>query len=224
MKRIGLEELGLGLCLAGLLLASQTEATAAIVYATDATGGAYYEPPSGTVGSVFTVSSQVTVTWAGVFDWGSDGLLGSHDVGVWNSSGALLDTATVAAGTVDPLINGFRWTTLAHALTLTPGTTYVVGAYYGGAGDNDYFVPQATINSPFIYIDDADSNPTGNLAPTALEFPTGNDDSAYGVTGWWGPNLAGPVVPEPTTIISGVLLLLPFGASTLRILRRRQVA
>jgi len=31
-------------------------------------------------------------------------------------------------------------------------------------------------------------------------------------------------VPEPATIISGVLMLLPFGASTLRILRRRQVA
>jgi hypothetical protein len=31
-------------------------------------------------------------------------------------------------------------------------------------------------------------------------------------------------VPEPTTIISGALLLLPFGASTLRILRKKQVA
>jgi hypothetical protein len=31
-------------------------------------------------------------------------------------------------------------------------------------------------------------------------------------------------VPEPTTMIAGMLLLLPFGASTLRMLRRRQVA
>jgi len=31
-------------------------------------------------------------------------------------------------------------------------------------------------------------------------------------------------VPEPTTMIAGALLLLPFGASTLRILRRRQTA
>jgi hypothetical protein len=28
-------------------------------------------------------------------------------------------------------------------------------------------------------------------------------------------------VPEPTTMIAGALLLLPFGASTLRILRKR---
>lgn len=32
------------------------------------------------------------------------------------------------------------------------------------------------------------------------------------------------IVPEPATIMSGVLLLLPFGASTLRILRRKQAA
>jgi hypothetical protein len=31
-------------------------------------------------------------------------------------------------------------------------------------------------------------------------------------------------VPEPTTIIAGALLLLPFGASTLRMLRKRQTA
>jgi hypothetical protein len=31
-------------------------------------------------------------------------------------------------------------------------------------------------------------------------------------------------VPEPTTMIAGALLLLPFGASTLRILRKRQMA
>jgi hypothetical protein len=31
-------------------------------------------------------------------------------------------------------------------------------------------------------------------------------------------------VPEPTTVISGALLLLPFGASTLRILRKKQTA
>jgi hypothetical protein len=32
------------------------------------------------------------------------------------------------------------------------------------------------------------------------------------------------IVPEPTTILAGVLLLLPFGASTLRILRRKTAA
>lgn len=35
---------------------------------------------------------------------------------------------------------------------------------------------------------------------------------------------AAPAVPEPTTIISGMLMLLPFGASTLRIIRRNRMA
>ncbi len=35
---------------------------------------------------------------------------------------------------------------------------------------------------------------------------------------------SGTPVPEPTTLIAGALLLLPFGASTLRLLRRRRAA
>jgi hypothetical protein len=31
-------------------------------------------------------------------------------------------------------------------------------------------------------------------------------------------------VPEPTTMVAGALLLLPFGASTLRILRKNRAA
>jgi hypothetical protein len=31
------------------------------------------------------------------------------------------------------------------------------------------------------------------------------------------------VVPEPTTVLAGALLLLPLGASTLRILRRNRI-
>lgn len=34
-------------------------------------------------------------------------------------------------------------------------------------------------------------------------------------------SIAGTAVPEPTTVIAGALLLLPFGASTVRILRKR---
>jgi hypothetical protein len=38
------------------------------------------------------------------------------------------------------------------------------------------------------------------------------------------PSFNGTPVPEPTTMIAGALLLLPFGASTLRILRRNRKA
>ena len=52
----------------------------------------------------------------------------------------------------------------------------------------------------------ADAPPPGG-APTAY-------DTTYNFT----------VVPEPTTVLAGVLTLLPFGASGLRILRKRQAA
>ena len=45
-----------------------------------------------------------------------------------------------------------------------------------------------------------------------------------GYSQWtWGTadQVTGPVIPEPTTMVAGALLLLPFGVSTLRMLRRR---
>jgi hypothetical protein len=38
------------------------------------------------------------------------------------------------------------------------------------------------------------------------------------------PGITGVSVPEPTTLISGALLLVPFGVSTLRVLRRNRTA
>ena len=38
------------------------------------------------------------------------------------------------------------------------------------------------------------------------------------------PTCPGCCVSEPATVIAGALLLLPFGASTLRMLRKREVA
>jgi hypothetical protein len=64
---------------------------------------------------------------------------------------------------------------------------------------------------------------------SALGSQTGNVSSFD----WLSPGIAGnntvfqgliAPVPEPTTMIAGALLLLPFGASTLRVLRKRQAA
>jgi hypothetical protein len=54
---------------------------------------------------------------------------------------------------------------------------------------------------------------------TSVEFVS---DNVNGGTYWGLDNFDYTPVPEPTTIISGVLMLLPFGASTLRILRRNR--
>jgi len=42
------------------------------------------------------------------------------------------------------------------------------------------------------------------------------------ITAALGPNFE--FVPEPTTMIAGVMMLLPFGASTLRFLRKNRAA
>jgi hypothetical protein len=53
---------------------------------------------------------------------------------------------------------------------------------------------------------------------TRSQFANGSIQDTY------SQNIQILAVPEPTTMIAGALLLLPFGASTLRILRKRQMA
>lgn len=56
-----------------------------------------------------------------------------------------------------------------------------------------------------------------------LSFTDQSDSPSFGAT-LDNVSLEAAAVPEPTTCIAGALLLLPFGASTLRHLRRKQVA
>jgi len=95
-------------------------------------------PPGGTggggVGVVegweLTVSSAVTVTGLGVFDdETSAGLAEEHPIAIWEGPQKMLTTATLPAGRVAPLINGFRYVPIG-ALTLTPGHNYTIGAYF----------------------------------------------------------------------------------------------
>jgi hypothetical protein len=58
-----------------------------------------------------------------------------------------------------------------------------------------------------------------------------NPNNGFGNNGAWSAattqydfDFQSVVVPEASTIIAGVLLVLPFGASTLRILRRNRMA
>jgi hypothetical protein len=57
----------------------------------------------------------------------------------------------------------------------------------------------------------------GLVGLTSVQFLNDGVASSF----WVGDNFQYSMVPEPTTMIAGALLLLPFGASTLRILRKR---
>jgi hypothetical protein len=95
-----------------------------------------------------------------------------------------------------------------NGTTLIPFATYaefhsVNGAIYGGfGGDGQYGLQGSAGNAGMIKLM---SDSTVNYTPYVPPPPP-------------------PAVPEPTTFIAGALLLLPFGASTLRILRRKATA
>ena len=86
------------------------------------------------VGWSFTVNSPIVVTSLGYFDGGSLGLNESHNVGIYTSTGTLLTSATVAAGTAEPLVastgtqpaNGFRYQAIS-AYILAPGSYSIAG-------------------------------------------------------------------------------------------------
>lgn len=97
--------------------------------------------------------------------------------------------------------------------------TFPVSSFTTISGDRIAFYGQGvpvdiTGNYPPLYYP-SPSAPGLNDVITlgSTDFPLYNQDRLY--------SFAANVVPEPTTLIAGALLLLPFGASTLRILRRR---
>ncbi len=122
MKRL------LAIAAAVLVLAiTALPAQAAPLYSiTNATGLNLGNPPF-TLGSSFTVNTAMQLTALGFFDDGSNGLAESHQLGLWNSSGTLLATATVNAGVVDPLNGQFRYASIVP-VTLLAGQSYTIGA------------------------------------------------------------------------------------------------
>ena len=151
----------------------------------------------------------------GAFDaTGNAGLNANELVGLYNSSGTLLSSATVLAGTADPLVDGFRWVNISP-VTLTAGQTYVADlapdaldawAYTNLGQHGSLFSPSITYGTSLYTYDGA-----------GLHFPTGD----YGYESYLGPGLSVGAVPEASTIISGAMLLLPFGGRAVRQLRKR---
>lgn len=84
---------------------------------------------NGTVGYDFTVgATALYASELGFYDDGNDGLAVGHPVGLWDSSGSLVATATVSAGTGPKLASGFRWAMLTTPLLLPSNATYRIGA------------------------------------------------------------------------------------------------
>lgn len=116
----------------------------AATIACDFTGGSTDGTSVITLGYSFTVNSPVRVTDLGYWDFANDGFSSSHQIGIWDTSGALLTSTTIAAGPSGTLLNGFRYVSLATPLGLAAGD-YVIGGNIGSDGyvqdDAGYFGP-----------------------------------------------------------------------------------
>ena len=124
------------------------------------------------------------------------------------------------------LIVNSGWDLLAAAGT--PGELRVAGMIWNppfsaqvaaGAGTFFTFTLRANADAPL-----GPSALTWGNAGAGIGFDYGDADFQDVLLPSSGASINVAPVPEPATMIAGALLLLPFGASTLRTLRKRQVA
>lgn len=159
-----------------------------------------------TFGWSFTVSGTINVTDLGVFDSSGTALSENHAIGIWNSSGTLLDSASVSGrilGTLETDSLGQTWRDVSAPVTLGPGT-YTIGAVWLDGADLSIFPGQlsgVTMGSGITFLQDQ------YIAGSSLTDPT----STSGETGaYFGPNFEYSGVPEPGSLFllgSGVFAI-----------------
>jgi hypothetical protein len=208
----------LQLAILAVALAAAMSASATMILVTSPGGEQYRSLSPGSEGFTFTtaaVLSNPIVTQLGIYDLGNNDLAASHVVTLFDAIGNVLASATIPANSFTPA-DHWQWVNTTAPVTLAPSTTYVLVAYYRGNDPDPSIFGSATLPAGF------------SLDYAVLGAGSGTPVQVVGSEGqgFFGPNLSFSIstVPEPTTMIAGALLLLPFGASTLRILRKNRTA
>lgn len=170
-----------------------------------------------TRGWSFSLSQAINVSGLGWWDFGGDGLVVAHQVGIFSSAGAQLLTGTVAGGTSDPLAAGFRYTTSLTGVTSLAAGNYVIGGLATASDNVAYNVTNVVFGSGITY--------TGNLTNGIVgvfSFPNITRDGLD--VGVFGPNfeysVAVAAVPEPAT---WAMMLFGFAAIGFAVRHRRSV-
>jgi hypothetical protein len=177
----------------------------------------------GSAGGIFltTYSLWPNVNYLGYYDKDGDGLANSHEVSLWYTGGQGGSTAsevarvTVPAGTVAPLLNGYRWVQLPSTVGLWYGSWYTIAAQTDGVdtwGDlisgsqvgwnTDYIGSNDGSWSRAARYDSAASwpNPPANQVGSDAIYPVAN--LAFDL----------PIIPEPASLgLLGLGLAVMFG-------------
>lgn len=143
-------------------------------------------------GSLLNNMAPASVNALGFVDVGADGLAGSYSVGLWDSAGTLLASATVTPAS--PLVGDFRWTPIAP-VTL-PAGQFTVGALLP-ANPADAWLDHATLVLASGFTGAGEGR---YVAGGSLAFPaTADSGNNYIVA-----NAGALSIPEPS---SGLALL-----------------
>ena len=163
------------------------------------------------LGYSFTANSPIAVTMLGLYDPGGASLVTSHDVGLWDSGGNLLASATLPSGAPSFVDQDYAFTAITSVL-LSAGQTYTVGATYP--------LLSSSGNDPWLE-DPLSLTPAPQIAYDSREFEFYNgtlimpDLVGSGTTGYFGANFEfdAASVPEPATIALFGAALAGFGAA-----------
>jgi len=159
------------------------------------TPGETYPGYKYTLGFEFTPSVNMYINALGAFTKTGTGLANPGEVGLWDTSGDLLTSATIPTGSGATLQGYFAYTGISP-FALTAGTDYIIGSYvYGSDLASSLNTGQGgsgSFNSDITVIQDQYSN-----FNDAFSFPNNSQNSPGGA--WLGANFQFTTasVPEP---------------------------
>lgn len=156
------------------------------------------------IGFQFSTNQNMTVSSLGYYDDGGDGFLNSHQIGIFNSVGTLVASATVSAGTGDALNGNFRYVDISPVL-LPHSQTFTIAATAGNSNDAWAY---GTIGGTLVGLT---VDPAINIASTAGRFSYPADGALYYPTDSYiysiyaGPDFQFDVIPIPEPGTFGLL-------------------
>jgi len=164
----------------------------------------------GVYGWVFDVTTATTVDKLALYDEAQDGLASAYQIGLWDSGGSMLASATVSAGTADPLDGWFRVVDIVDVV-LPVATGYTIAALFT---NNDLLV-----RDPASVVTQAGISFVGGIytnGSIVLDKPT--DTFGAAANGYFGASFVttGGSAPNPAS-----LALLAIGIAGLGVSARR---